>query len=235
MSGLERDGQRLVASDGLTLRYYIDDFTDPWTRPETLERLSRDVVDLLDHLGVKRAHLAGSSAGGIVAMYTAVTRPERVATLAAFAAIPGLKMSAGHTDYGAWIRAIREEGVRGFLARTIADRFDLDQVEPGFVEWFLDKAARNDPDLLQRFVRLMSSVDFAGRLPQIRCPTLMVAPGGDPNQSMDEYHAVRDAIPDCTFIVYDGMRHNITDAVPDRCAEDLRAFLSRQTRGGSER
>ncbi len=282
MSGLDRDGHRFVASDGLTLRYDVDDFTDPWRPPETLvlvhaamgssrrfyawvphlcrdfrvvrldmrghgrsdipgegqltlERLSQDVTDLLDHLGVERAHLAGSSAGGIVSMYTAVTRPERVATLAAFAAIPGLKMSAGHTDYGAWIKAIREEGVRGFLARTIADRFDQGQVEPGFVEWFLDEAARNDPELLARFVRLMSSVDFADRLGEIRCPTLMVVPGGDPNQSMGEYHATRDAIRDCTFVVYDGMRHNITDAVPDRCAEDLRAFLSKQSRGGGER
>ena len=31
--------------------------------------------------------------------------------------------------------------------------------------------------------------------------------------------------PDVEFVVYDGLPHNITDAAPDRCAEDLRRFL----------
>jgi hypothetical protein len=44
---------------------------------------------------------------------------------------------------------------------------------------------------------------------------------------MDEYGVVRDRIADCEFLVYPAMRHNITDAVPDRCAEDLSAFLKR--------
>jgi hypothetical protein len=26
-------------------------------------------------------------------------------------------------------------------------------------------------------------------------------------------------------VVYDGLPHNITDAVPDRCAEELKRFL----------
>jgi pimeloyl-ACP methyl ester carboxylesterase len=195
----------------------------------SLERLCQDLMDLLDHLGVERAHLAGSSAGGIVSMYTAIVHPERVRTLAAYATLPGLRMSAGHTDYEAWIEGLREEGVYGFLKRTLATRFDLEQVEPGFVEWFLNESARNDPALLARFVRLMSSVDYSERLPELRCPTLMVVPGGDPNQSMEEYTAVRDAIGDCEFIVYEGCPHNITDAVPDRCAEDLRTFLLKHT------
>lgn len=191
----------------------------------SLERLSLDLIDLLDHLGVERAHLAGSSAGGIVSMYTAIVRPERVRTLATYATIPGLKMSAGHTDYEAWIKGLREEGVHAFLKRTIATRFDLKQVEPGFVEWFLNESARNDPTLLARFVRLMSSVDYSELVPELQCPTLMVVPGGDPNQSMEEYVGVRNAIRDCEFIVYEGCPHNITDAVPDRCAEDLKTFL----------
>ena len=193
----------------------------------SLERLTQDVFELMDALGVGSAHLAGSSAGGIVAMHAAIAEPARVKSLGAFAAIPGLKMSAGHTDYEAWIAAIGDVGVREFLSRTIADRFDLDTVEPGFVEWFLDEAAKNDPALLMRFVRLMSGVDFADRLGEITCPTLLVVPGGDPNQSMEEYEFCRDAIAGSELIVYDGKRHNITDSDPDRCATDLLRFLQR--------
>ncbi len=193
----------------------------------SLERLTQDVFELMDELGVDRAHLAGSSAGGIIAMHAAVVEPERVATLGGFAAIPGLKMSAGHTDYTAWTTAIQTIGVRAFLSNTITDRFNLDEVDPGFVEWFLDEAAQNNPDLLVRFVTLMSGVDFADRLGEIKCPTLLVVPGGDPNQSMEEYEFCRDAIAGSELVVYDGKRHNITDSDPDRCAKDLLHFLNK--------
>ncbi len=258
-------------SDGLSIAYRIDDFTDPWLNADTLilkhaamgsmkrmyawvptlarhfrvvrmdmrghgrtaippadgltlDRLSQDVVELMDEVGVERAHVAGSSAGGIIAMWTAVSRPARVKTLAAYATIPGLKMSAGHTDYQGWIRAMRSEGVEGFLRRTAADRFDLDAVDPGFLDWFIGEAARNDVEMLVRMVTLMSSTDFSERMADISCPSLMVVPGGDPNQSADEYDVLKQ-IPDCTFKVYDGLPHNITDAVPERCAADLRDFL----------
>src|SRR5438552_3893870 len=171
-----------AASDGLSLAYYIDDFTDPWKNapmllllhaamgsarryfawvphlardfrvvrldlrghgaseipgPDglTLERLARDVIDLADHLGVERFHLTGSSAGAIISLKVAIQAPERVLTLAPFATTPGLKPS--NVDAGKWVAHIRAKGVRGFLAETIADRFDLSQVDPGFVEWFL--------------------------------------------------------------------------------------------------
>ena len=111
----------------------------------SIDRLGRDVVELLDVLGLEHAHLAGSSAGGIVALYAAITAPARVKTLAGYATIPGLQSSAGHTDYTSWVRGLTTEGVKPFLRRTIATRFDLAQVDPGFVEWFLDDSARNDP------------------------------------------------------------------------------------------
>ncbi len=267
--------QNFQASDGLTLAYEIDDFTDPWANADTiimlhaamgsvrrlyawvphlcrdyrvvrldlrghgdteipddgqltLERLTEDVFELMDELSVERAHLMGSSAGGVIAMHGAVTEPARVASLAAFATIPGLKMSTGHTDYNGWISAIEEVGVRAFLARTVADRFNIDEVEPGFVEWFLDEAARNDPALLGRFVTLMSGADFADRIGGIECRTLLVVPGSDQIHSMEEYQFCRDTIPNTEFIVYDGKKHNITDSDPDRCAQDLLRFLRSQ-------
>ncbi len=190
----------------------------------SLDRLSQDVVELMDEIGVERAHVAGSSAGGIIAMWTAIARPERMKTLAAYATIPGLKMSAGHTDYQGWIRAMRTEGVEAFLRRTASDRFDLDMVEPGFLDWFVTEAARNNVEMLVRMVTLMSSTDFSERIDEIRCPSLMVVPGGDPNQSPEEYDVLK-RIPDCDFRVYEGLPHNITDAAPERCARDLKEFL----------
>lgn len=193
-----------------------------------LARLVLDLRELMDDLGIEKAHIAGSSAGGIIAMRFAIDHPDRIASLGAFAAIPGLKMSAGHTDYDGWIHAVRSEGIRAFLSRTIEQRFDTSDVHPGFIDWFLSEADRNDADLICRFVGLMAATDFSDEIGGISCPTLAVVPGGDPNQSDEEYAVLRDRIPDCEFVVYPGMRHNITDAVPDRCAIDLLRFIEAQ-------
>src|SRR5262249_18467789 len=141
----------------------------------------------------------------------------------------GLKPS--NVDAGRWIAHIRAKGVRGFVAETIADRFDLGQVDPGFVEWFLDESARTSPDLLARFVPLMTSVDLSAELGRIRCPALAVVPDHDPISSMAQYEVLRERIPDVEFIVYRGLPHNITDAVPDRCAQELARFLRARGQG----
>ena len=193
----------------------------------SIERLGRDVVELLDTLGVDQAHLAGSSAGGIVALFTAITAPQRVKTLAGFATIPGLQSSAGHTDYTGWVQGLVTEGVKPFLRRTIATRFDLTQVEPALVEWFLDDAARNDPRFLARYVTMMAHVDFTARLGEVGCPCLFVLPGGDPLLTADHYDVLK-LVPRGEILRYEGLPHNITDAVPQRCARDLLAFLDRQ-------
>jgi pimeloyl-ACP methyl ester carboxylesterase len=189
----------------------------------SLDRLTRDVIDLIDHVGVERVHLAGSSAGAIIALAAAIMYPERLHSLGVFATTPGLKRSNVNAEQ--WVKKIREKGVRGFLAETITDRFDLRKVEPAFVEWFLDESGKADPDVVALVIRWMTSVDLTDRIASIRCPTLAVVPDHDPIGSISQYDVLRERIPQCEFIVYEGLPHNITDAAPDRCAEELHRFL----------
>ena len=189
----------------------------------TFKRLGKDVVELLDHLGVQSAHLAGSSAGGIVSQSVAIDYPKRVKSLASFAAPPGMKM--GRQDYNGWLAKIGSKGLAAFLRETIADRMDLSQVEPGFVDWFIEESARNKVESLARFVPTVAVIDHTDELHKIQCPTLIVAPGGDPIHLIDEYELLREKIKRCEFVVYDKLPHNITDTVPDRCAQELLRFL----------
>lgn len=53
-----------------------------------LEDLSLDIVHILDSYGIEKAHLLGISLGGMLAQITAITHPERIASLTLFATMP---------------------------------------------------------------------------------------------------------------------------------------------------
>jgi 3-oxoadipate enol-lactonase len=206
----------------LDLRGHGRSQVPPADEPLALDRLVADVAELLDHLGIASAHLVGNSAGGYLGQQMAMTRPERVKSLALFGSTPGLKQSQAPS----WIPQIQAKGLRGFLAETIRDRLPAD-ADPGLVNWFLDEASKNNPAYIAKFVLLMASYDWSDEVARIRCPTLVVIPGGETVGSIANYEPFR-TLGDVEFRVYDGLPHNICDAVPDRCAEDVRHFLRRR-------
>jgi len=138
----------------------------PTAEQMSFKRLGMDVVELLDHLGLASTNLAGSSAGGIVSQSVAINYPERVKSLASYAAPPGMKV--GRQDYNGWLAKIGSKGLAAFLRETIADRMDLSQVEPGFVDWFIAESARNKVESLARFVPTVAVIDHTAELHKIR-------------------------------------------------------------------
>ena len=194
----------------------------------SVARLARDVAELADALGCQQFHVAGSSAGAIVAMRVAIDFPDRVKTLGDFASTPGLKNSL--VDAEKWIAGIKAQGFPGFLEATIADRLPKG-ADAGFNRWFIDEAAKTDAELFYRFVRMMKACDLTGRLHEIRCPTLAVIPHPDPLGTPEQYAVVKNGIRNCEFITYEGLPHNITDSVPEKCAEELKRFLLRHCAG----
>jgi pimeloyl-ACP methyl ester carboxylesterase len=206
----------------LDLRGHGKSQVPPADEPLVLDRLVLDVAELLDHLGVEGAHIVGNSAGGYLGQQMAMTRPSRVRSLALFGSTPGLKNSQAPS----WIPQIQAKGLRGFLAETIGDRLPQD-ADPGLVNWFLDEAAKNDPAYIAKFVLLMASYDWSEEVARIQVPTLVVIPGGETVGSVANYEPFR-RLGDVEFLVYDGLPHNICDAVPDRCAGDVRDFLRRR-------
>lgn len=190
----------------------------------TMDRLVLDVAELMDHLELENAHFVGNSAGGYLTQNLAMSNPTRVKSASLFGSTPGLK----NTQAASWLPQVAEKGLRGFLADTIDDRFDMGSTDPGLIDFFLDQCATNDTAFIGRFIGLMSTLDWSDRLSEIRCPTLLVMPGAETVGGTDNYDVMRDRIPDNEFLSYEGLPHNICDAVPDRCVDDVLAFLDRR-------
>lgn len=193
-------------------------------RPLTMDRLVDDLADLLDHLGIPRAHILGNSAGGYVAQKFAIRSPDRTLSLMLFGATPGLKGSGAD----AWIPRIKAEGLLNFLTVTIADRFPIERVDPGLVKWFLEETGKCDQDFICRWLELTCGEDWSNELGGIACPTLVVRPGGETVGSADRYDIMAQTIPDVEMLTYAGFPHNICDIVPERCIADVLAFLERR-------
>src|ERR1700741_3441239 len=86
----------------------------PPERAPTLERLVRDVGELMDHLGCANAHIVGNSAGGYLAQQLAMNQGDRVRSLLLFGSTPGPKNSQAPS----WSPQIEAKGMRTFLAET---------------------------------------------------------------------------------------------------------------------
>jgi pimeloyl-ACP methyl ester carboxylesterase len=195
----------------------------PKEEPLLMERLVQDVRELLAEIGCESVHAAGNSAGGYILQRLAIDSPRQLKTLALYGSTPGLKNS----NAASWVAPIREKGLRAFIATTVPDRFPPD-APPAMIDWYLDGVGRNDDEYIVKFVTLMTQQDYAEEMHRIACPTLVVIPGAFGVSPSHAYEPMRKNIPDVTVKTYENAQHTVCDFMPDRCLDDLFAFLSRK-------
>jgi len=186
----------------------------------SLARLTQDVRELMDHLGIKQAHFICNATGGYLGQHLAATSPALVKSLALFSSSPGQKFSGS----SAWIAKIEKDGLRAFLEAAVGDRLPLDRVDPGYVRWYIDETAKNDTAFILRLLRLLATLDLSAQLPDIRCPTLLVVPGTR-NTPGGPYATMAASIPDVQMILHEGDPQSLCDAFPDRSAVEVLEFL----------
>ncbi|MBO9520689.1 MAG: alpha/beta hydrolase [Nocardioidaceae bacterium] len=181
----------------------------------------RDLVAVLDHLGLERAHLVGNSMGGETALALAVTEPDRVASLTLLC--PGI---GGYP----WPEDDYPELVAAWTAaKEAGDVPALAKIQEGM--WF---AAGTD-DYLSEQVLKATELDFspAGPLEQenpeqwskvaaITAPTTVVAGALDPADSLQASVDLAARIPGAELVRLDA------DHVPQyRDPEGVAAALVR--------
>ena len=103
-----------------------------------IERQAADILGILDALEVERAHLLGYSMGGRLALFTALTYPDRINHLILESASPGLRTDA-------------ERQARIASDRALADRIERDGIAAFADFWSnLPLFATQPPELRQR-------------------------------------------------------------------------------------
>ena len=87
--------------------------------PYTIAKLGGDVIALLDHLGIKRAHYCGLSMGGVTGIWIAANYPDRIDRLV----LCSTAARIGTVElWNARIETVNKEGI-GSIVPAILDRW----------------------------------------------------------------------------------------------------------------
>jgi 3-oxoadipate enol-lactonase len=198
--------------------------------PYSLDDLVDDLVALLDRLGAQRAHVAGLSLGGMVALRLAAREPARVHRLAVLC-------TSARTDPQPYLdrAAVVRSGGTAPLAPAIVARW----LTPGY--------AAEQPDLVARLeamiagcddegyaacAEVVAGIDLREDLARIAAPTLVIA--GAEDQALPPAHqqAIADGIGGAQLLTVSPAAHL---ANLERPLEVTGALLGHVDAAGDER
>ena len=177
---------------------------------------ARDVLALLDHLGIERAVLGGMSQGGFLSLRAAVLAPQRVRGLVLIDSQAGTEAEASRPGYEQLHQAWLEQGpgpVQEIVAAIILGPGRWDGWYAKWAGQYAQWAPDNLSQLTWPFRCLMDRDDLTGRLGEVSCPALVVHGSQDAAIPLARAEEMRGALAGpVTFTVIDGAPHaaNVT-------------------------
>jgi pimeloyl-ACP methyl ester carboxylesterase len=170
------------------------------------EEIGLDVIRLMDHAGVKRAHGVGYSLGGIILAKLLTTHPERfTSALLGGAAYRRSRSERADRENEAAAREVEAGIYRALIVSTAA----TDEPPPGeesIRARSREIAGSNDLRAHAALMRarralLVSDAEFAA----VRVPTLALVGAADP--ALPRVQAMRNVLPDLQVQVVPGTAH----------------------------
>ena len=189
--------------------------------PYTVTQLAEDAVQVLDEAGVERAHVVGTSLGGMVAQELALGWPERVERLVLAATTPG-----GAKAFPMPRRTVELMQARASLREYVENALEPD-ARPEVVDRILEHRERTAQpfDAWAAQAAAGASFDAHDRLGALAAPTLVQHGDGDLVVDPRNADLLAAAIPDARVSVYAGAGHLFMWQEPDRFTRELEEFL----------
>jgi 3-oxoadipate enol-lactonase len=194
--------------------------------PFTLWDSARDVVALMDHLGIEAAVLGGMSQGGFLSLRAALAAPDRVRALVLIDSQAGQENPDLVPAYEQMEQIWLVQGpapVQDIVASIILGPPDGPVAYgPWFTKW-----AQWDPGELQSGFRcLMDRDDITGRLSEITCPALVIHGTADAAIPMEKAEIMTAGLAGpATLMAIDGGSHASNLSHPDPVNAAILEFL----------
>lgn len=181
----------------------------------TLSDMACDVVSILDHLGIERAHVFGVSLGGMIAQTVAIDHPSRCASLISVMSTTGdldvgrptdearsLLLTPGATERSAAI----ESHLAGQRVWGSPDHVD-EELQARIAGEAFDRACR-PAGVARQYQAARRDGSRTGRLRGIRVPTLVIHGTADTLIDPSGGQRTAEAVPNARLAMIEGMGHD---------------------------
>ena len=174
------------------------------TAPLSYELLAEDALVVLDHLGIRRAHVLGHSDGGIEALLLARDHADRVASIVAGGAnlTPDGVLDEWDTPSSvakaqAWVSWMREGDIPNSIDASLLPQANDIALDAELLQLMLDQP----------------HIDAAS-LGSIKCPTCVLV-GEHDCITKEETDAIAHGIPNARLVVVPNVGHSLPRQAPD--------------------
>lgn len=196
------------------VRAYLGQPVQP---PYGLGDLAADAFGLLDHLGIRRAHVTGVSMGGMIAQTMAITEPDRVRSLVSMLSTTG-RRRVGWTNPRLFplLLGRRKTSLEAYVAGSQRAIRALcpPQYRPGPEETDRKSAATwergvDQPGAVRQTLAILCQPDRTQALGRLRLPALALHGTSDRLVHSSGGRATAAAIPGCELVMVPGLGHDL--------------------------
>lgn len=203
----------------------------PIESPYKLRDMAADAIGLLDHLGIKKAHVVGASMGGMIAQEIAINFPERLLSLTSVmshSGNPGLPPPT--PEAMAVLLAPPPATLDDYIAafqktwRVLrAGEFPADDGKDVKIAKLAFSRGLNPMGVARQMLAIFASGDRRPRLANVKTPTLVVHGDVDPLVRVEGGMDTAKSIPGAKLVIVKRMGHalpeelwpEIVDAIVD--------------------
>ena len=190
--------------------------------PFTMDDTARDLIGVLDAMGLDQAHVVGLSYGGGIAQTAAVAHPERFASLALLAttdfAFAAFEDRARSGEVDGMAAQVVPSLTRWFTAPALA-------VNAWGVRYAREQVLRGNPADWAGAWRAFKDLDVQGRLEDFPAPVLVLSGELDLSTTPAIMGGIADRIKGAVYRELPGVPHMQTLESPELVAQALDGFL----------
>ncbi len=243
VTGPERAPALMLSNSLGTNLHMWDDQLEPFTRhfrlirydrrghgqsdapkgPYSMERLGRDVLAILDGLGIDKVNWCGLSMGGMVGQWLGANAPDRVDKLILSNTAC---YYADRTFSAERIALVRNSGVAALAALTMERWFtkEFRQRAPAAITRMTEMFLKTDPEGYVGCIEAIRDMDHRPLLARIAAPTLVIAGRQDPATPLEGNEFIRARIPGAGLAVLEAA-HIANVEQPQAYADTVLKFL----------
>jgi pimeloyl-ACP methyl ester carboxylesterase len=198
--------------------------------PYTTDVHALDVINILNELGIEKAHIQGYSMGGTVAQYLGHRFGERVQTLTLACTFSFKSMTAlerlQKSIIAEVLRRVGSKGIVRLISTQLSELAGF-QLEPRVLLSIKRMLLDNDDRVLLQSLDEIYRFDYRPYVKRLAQPALVIGAGIDVVVPIHHQQFLAQQLPQCSFKVMPDAGHGIIHTHPDWYAQQTLELMNR--------